>query len=145
MRRICVVIVFAASLIAAAVPIGAPRAAVGPVAGPNPNWTDMQKYEWYLGHMAIYAQMCGAYDEAAVLTRLARMSPYGSVGLGKMRGDGVLRAACVGIVADAKDIVADASKLEESLEATYGCEGEGCYGQTLSGWQSHSCADVLRA
>ena len=146
MRPLAVLVVGLGLLLAgAALPSGATLAASIPVGGPNPNWTDMQKFEWYIGRMAAAAQMCAAYDEAAVLNRLARMSPYGGIGLGQMRGDDFYGPACVEIAADAKDIVADASKIEAYLEATYGCEGEGCYGQTLSGWQSHGCADALRA
>lgn len=141
------VFVFALGLLLAGgvLPSGATLAASIPVGGPNPNWTDMQKFEWYIGRMATAAQMCGAFEEAGVLNRLARMSPYGGIGLGQMRGDDFYGPACVGITADAKDLVADAPKIEEYLEATYGCKGEGCYGQTLSGWQSHGCADALRS
>jgi hypothetical protein len=133
-------------LVGAVLPSGVTLAASIPVGGPNPNWTDMQKYEWYIGRMAAAAQMCGAYDEAGVLNRLARMSPYGGIGLGQMRGDDFYGPACVEIAADAKDIVADASKIEEYLEATYGCEGEGCYGLYLrDSWTDHECADALKA
>lgn len=145
MRRL-VVFVFALALLLAGGPLPADPARAGsiPIGGPNPNWTDMQKFEWYIGRMATAAQMCAAHEEAGVLNRLARMSPYGGIGLGQMRGDDFYGPACVEIAADAKDLVADAAKIEAYLEATYGCKGEGCFGQTLSSWQTHACAETLK-
>lgn len=124
---------------------GAAHAASIPVGGPNPNWTDNQKFEWYIGRLATAAQICGAYAEAGVLNRLARMSPYGGIGLGQMRGDGFYGAACVEVTADAKELVADAEQIEKYLEATYRCESDNCFGQRLSDWQSHSCAEALKS
>lgn len=113
--------------------------------GPNPSWTDMQKFEWYLGYMARAAQTCGTYTESAVLSRLARMTPYGDIGLGSVSGDGFAGPVCGRINNEAKELAADAQKIEEYIEATYNCTGEGCFGQSLSDWKFHDCADMLRA
>ena len=113
--------------------------------GPNPNWTDMQKFEWYLGYMARAGGTCGSYEEANVLHRLARMSPYGDLGLSSVTGDGFAGPVCGRVNDEVKDLAADAKKIQEYLEATYKCIDEGCYGQKLSDWQFHSCADALLA
>src|SRR3546814_12974186 len=42
-------------LAAAAAGPGAPRAAIMSTGGPNPNWTEMQKYEWYVGYLANFS------------------------------------------------------------------------------------------
>lgn len=124
---------------------GAAQAAVVPSGGPNPNWTDMQKYEWYIGYIARASRICGAHAESATLTRLARMSPYASVGLGQMRGDSFLRNACLRIAEDAREMIDDAARIEQYIEATYNCSDDGCFGQSLSDWQFHACADSLRS
>jgi hypothetical protein len=145
MRRLSTFLSLSVVLLACALGATTPHAASIPVGGPNPNWTEMQKFEWYVGRMAQAAQMCGAYTEAGILNRLARMSPYGSIGVAQMRGDDFYGPACVEISADAKGLVVDANKIEEYLEVTYGCRGEECYGQSLSDWQSHACADAVKS
>lgn len=112
--------------------------------GPNPAWTEMQKFEWYLGYLARAAQVCGSYDEAGVLNRLARMSPYGDVGLGAVMADGFAGPVCGRINNSAKELAADAGEIERFLEATYDCSGEECFGQSLKDWKFHDCADELR-
>jgi len=133
------------ALLAVAAPDGGARAAIVSTGGPNPNWTEIQQYEWYLGYVAQGAQICGAYDDAVVLRRLARMSPYGDIGLSQHRADGFLGNACVRLRAEAKDMAADAQKIEEHLEATYSCSDDGCYGQKLSDWQFHACGNSLKS
>lgn len=126
------------------VAVGARAGTLAPP-GPNPNWTDMQKFEWYLGYMARAGRTCGSYVEADVLHRLARMSPYGDIGLGSVTGDGFAGPACGRINNEAKELAADSKKIQEYLEATYNCTAEGCYGQKLSDWKFHACADQLVA
>ena len=145
MRMVAVVLSVLGLLLTVGVPAGGARAGMLAAPGPNPNWTDMQKFEWDLGFMARAAQICGSHTEAAVLHRLARMSPYGSIGLRAVTGDGFARPVCGGINNDAKALVADAKKIEEYLEATYSCRGEDCYGQSLSDWQFHACADAVKS
>jgi len=123
---------------------GGARAAIMSSGGPNPEWTDMQKYEWYVGYIARASQICGAHVEAGTLNRLARMSPYGAIGLNQMRGDSFLRNACLRIAEDAREMVADAERIEQYIEATYKCRDDGCFGQSLSDWQFHACAESLK-
>jgi len=113
--------------------------------GPSPSWTEMQKFEWYLGYMSRAANTCGTFVESGILHRLARMTPYGGIGLGSVTGDGFAGPVCGRINNEAKELVADAERIREYLEATYNCTGEGCYGQSLSDWKFHACADKLEA
>ncbi|MGF1631195.1 MAG: hypothetical protein ACFCUT_17105 [Kiloniellaceae bacterium] len=113
--------------------------------GPNPSWTEMQKFEWYLGYLSRAANTCGTYVESGVLHGLARMTPYGDIGLGVVTGDGFVGPVCGRINNEAKELVADAERIRAYLEATYNCTGEACYSQKLSDWQFHACADVLKA
>lgn len=131
------------SLIAFLAGGGAAQAGMLSAPGPNPNWTEMQQFEWYLGYMALAARTCGSYQEAAVLHRLARMTPYGDIGLGSVTGDGFAGPVCGRINNEAKELVADATKIEEYIEATYSCTDEACYGQKFVAWKSHECADDL--
>lgn len=119
---------------------GAARAAVVYSGGANPNWTDIQKYEWYVGYIARTSRICGAHTEAAILTRLARMSPCGSIGLSQMRGDSFLRNACLRITEDAREMVDGAERIEQHIEATYDCSDDSCFGQSLDDWQFHDSA-----
>ncbi len=124
---------------------GAARAGMLSAPGPNPNWTEMQQFEWYLGYMSRAANTCGTYNESAVLRELARMSPYGDIGLGSVTGDGFAGPACGRINNRVKELVADADKIRAYIEAAYNCSGTGCYGQKLVEWLSHTCADSLKA
>lgn len=145
MRRFSFSIAAFAAVLYVMVDVATPRAGTLAPTGPNPNWTEMQQFEWYLGFMAGAAGICGSYDAAGVLRNLARMSPYGNIGLGTVRGDGFAMPVCGRINDDARDLAADADQIREYLEATYNCQGEGCYGQRLSAWESHTCAGALQA
>jgi hypothetical protein len=145
MRHVFLVLSLAAALLASAVVGGASRADTFRSGGPNPTWTEMQKFEWYVGYMARAAAMCNAYAEAGVLNDLARMSPYAGIGLAQMRGDSFLGGVCSEIITDAKGLVADAERIQEYIEATYNCAGDGCFGQKLSDWQRHACGNSLKS
>jgi len=125
--------------------VGAVRAGSLGASGPNPNWSEMQKFEWYLGHMARAASVCGTYEEAAVLTQLARMTPYGKIGLGTVTGDGFVGPVCGRINNRAKELAADADRIREHIEVTYDCQGKSCHGQSLDDWQFHACGNSLKS
>src|SRR3546814_332668 len=76
---------------------------------------------------------------------LARMTPYGAIGLAQSRADGFLGAACVRLRKAADEMVADAAKIERHIEMTYDCSDEGCFNQRTGGWESHACAIALKA
>lgn len=142
--RVLAVFVATLGLVSAVLLPSGARAGIIGAPGPNPSWTEMQKFEWDLGYMARAAQMCGAYDEAGVLHHLARMSPYGNIGLGAVTGDGFARPVCGSIREDAKALAADAKRIQARLEATYNCQGEGCYGlYKRDSWTDHACADSV--
>jgi hypothetical protein len=145
MRVFAIVLSFLGLLLTAGLPAGGAQAGRLAAPGPNPNWTDMQQFEWYLGYMSRAARVCGTHVEADVLHRLARMSPYGDIGLGAVMGDGFAGPVCGGINNEVKELAADAAKIQAYLEGTYNCEAEGCYGQKLSDWKFHACADPLKS
>ncbi|WP_340119023.1 hypothetical protein [Pelagibius sp. 7325] len=122
---------------------GAAQAGMLAAPGPNPNWTEMQQFEWYLGYMSLAARTCGSYQEADVLHRLARMTPYGDIGLGSVTADGFSGPVCGRLNNKAKELAADADEIEAYIEATYSCADEACYGQKFVSWKSHVCADDL--
>src|SRR3546814_16400297 len=76
---------------------------------------------------------------------LARMTPYGAIGLAQSRADGFLGAACVRLRKAADEMVADAAKIERHIEMTYDCSDEGCFNQRTGGWESHACAVAPKA
>jgi hypothetical protein len=123
---------------------GVARAGSLAAPGPNPNWTNMQKFEWHHRYMAQAANTCGTYNESAVLRQLARMTPYGDIGLGSVTGDGFAGPVCGRINNDVRELAADADKIRAYLEATYDCTAEECYGQKLNDWKFHACADRLK-
>lgn len=145
MRVVVIVLSFLGLLLTAGLPAGGAQAGRLAPPGPNPNWTDMQQFEWYLGYMSRAARICGTYTEADVLHRLARMSPYGEIGLGAVTGDGFAGPVCGGINSEVRKLAADVKQIQAYLEATYNCEAEGCYGQKLSDWKFHACADPLKS
>ncbi|MEQ9607463.1 MAG: hypothetical protein RLN99_07340 [Kiloniellaceae bacterium] len=122
---------------------GAVQAGMLSAPGPNPNWTEMQQFEWYLGYMSLAARTCGSHQEADVLHRLARMTPYGDIGLGSVTGDGFSGPVCGRLNIKAKELAADAEEIEAYIESTYSCADEACYGQKFVAWKSHVCADDL--
>lgn len=145
MRRLSLCSLALAMLLSLAIIPSAPRAGTIPLPGPNPNWTEMQTYEWYIGFLARASQICRAYGEAAVLSRLARMSPYGAVGFAQNPADGFLGNGCVRLRDRAAEMVADAAKIEDYIEATYNCSDDGCFGQSLDDWQFHACGNSLKS
>jgi hypothetical protein len=136
------VVCVAVSLAAVA---GSARAGMLAAPGPSPSWTNMQKFEWNLGFMASAARVCGSHTEADVLHRLARMSPYGIIGLRVVTADGFARPVCGDINNDAKALVADAKRIQEHLETTYDCRDDGCFGQSLNDWEHHACGNSLKS
>ena len=44
-----------------------------------------------------------------------------------------------------RELAADSKKIQQYLETTYNCSGEGCYGQKLSDWQFHTCGNSLKS
>jgi len=112
--------------------------------GPDPDWTQRQQLEWQLGFVAQAANACGTYDESAVLVQIARMSPYGAMGLDAGPRAALAGPDCKRFIDEAKKLVADAYRIREAIEARYHCTGKACYGQVLAAWPRHSCAERLK-
>src|SRR3546814_18741051 len=75
---------------------------------------------------------------------LARMTPYGAIGLAQSRADGFLGAACVRLRKAADEMVAAAAKIEKHTESTYDCSDDGCFGQTLDEWPFQAYGNSLQ-
>ena len=92
-----------------------------PGTGPNPQWTDSQKFEWYLGYLSKAVGVCSDYAAATELGNLASLSPYGRKGMAVITGDGFYGAACAGIRKDAADLLADKDDIGRYLASLYDC------------------------
>jgi len=143
MGRFAVLLTFVGIVLVGGLTAGSTQAGRLAAPGPNPSWTDMQKFEWYLGYLARAGQVCGSYKEAETLRGLARMSPYGDLGLKTVTGDGFGGTACAKINNKVKELAADAERIRAYIEATYNCRGNACAGQRLGSWRDHACGEKL--
>jgi len=100
---------------------GAAQAGTLPGTGPDPSWTEMQKVEWYLGYMSKAAAICRYYGKSVDLAQLAKLTPYGRIGLKGITGDGFYGAACQGIGEDADKLLADRAEFIRYFADIYGC------------------------
>src|SRR3546814_4094409 len=62
MRRSSLCSTFLAALLSLALAPAAPQAALLPSPVPDPNWTAMRAFEWYVGYLARASPICAAYD-----------------------------------------------------------------------------------
>ncbi len=107
-------------------PSGA-QAASGPGGGTPGNWTQMQKFEHYIGELSGALGICRNYDLASELKALADLSPYGRQGWAGMQSfDGIKGGYCGKIAADAKEILGDRDQLQAYLMEKYYCPAGRC-------------------
>lgn len=100
----------------------AAQAGTLPGTGPNSQWSDAQKFEWYLGYMSKAAAICSDYAAATELGNLASLSPYGRKGMAVTTGDGFYGAACAGIRKEAADLVSEKDDIGRYLAVLYDCD-----------------------
>lgn len=107
-------------------PSGA-QAASGPGGGTPGNWTQMQKFEHYIGELSGALGICRNYDLASQLKILADLSPYGRQGWAGMQSyDGIKGGQCGRLAADAKEILGDRDQLHAYLTEKYYCPAGRC-------------------
>ena len=100
---------------------GSVQAGQLPGVGPNPSWTDNQKFEWYLGYMSDATALCGDYGLSTDLAEIASLSPYGRIGMSSISGDRFAGGVCGGIRREAKELLEKKEVYLRYLNATYDC------------------------
>ncbi|WP_299617039.1 hypothetical protein [Pelagibius sp.] len=136
-------------LSAAALAVGlfcgtAAQAGTLPGTGPNPQWSDSQKFEWYLGYMSKATAICSDYAAATELGNLASLSPYGRKGMAVTTGDGFYGAACAGIRKEAADLLSEKDDIGRYLASLYNCDPGGkCLGGSDIASPKHACAESV--
>lgn len=106
--------------------VGNAEAARMPSSGPNPSWSDSQKFEWYLGYMSKAAAICRSYGASSALGEIAKLSPYGQIGLKGISADGFTGAACGKIRNRTKELLEKKETYIRYMKATYDCSGDTC-------------------
>jgi hypothetical protein len=85
----------------------------------------MQKFEYYLGHLAGALNLCRRNSLYQEMRTLAVLTPYGQAGLDAwLAYDGV--NGCPGLSNSADDILEDKEKLLDYLQAKYDCSSGDC-------------------
>ncbi|GAB4230819.1 MAG: hypothetical protein Tsb0032_37130 [Kiloniellaceae bacterium] len=114
----------AAATLLLALPV---QAATGPKGGPSDSWTQMQKYEFYVGELAGALNLCRITDLAYDLKEVADLSPYGRKGWRSMLPfDGIRGGRCTTYVEAAREVLADRDKLTAYLKDQYDCSTGEC-------------------
>jgi len=107
------------------VPAGGALAATGAGHGPQSDWSQMQKFEYYLGDLAGALNLCRRYSLYQQLRELANMTPYGRKGLEAwLVYDGV--RGCPGLSKAAEEILQDKDRILEYLQHQYDCSSGEC-------------------
>jgi len=101
------------------------EAAMGAGTRPKASWDDMQTFEYNIGRMAGGLQLCRRFEMAKQMGAIAELTPYGKLGMRKMRAFDGLRG-CGGLANNAEDLLKDKDKLIDYMKAKYDCSGEEC-------------------
>lgn len=122
------------------------EAARMPSSGPDPSWSESQKFEWYLGYMSDAAAICREYSASNALADIAKLSPFGRVGLNSISGDGFTGAACGRIRDRVKELLQKKETYIRYLTEKYDCGPAGqCTGPAADPLaSSHTCATQVR-
>ena len=127
----------AAATLLLALPV---QAATGPKGGPSDSWTQMQKYEFYVGELAGALNLCRITDLAYDLKEVADLSPYGRKGWRSMLPfDGIRGGRCTTYVEAAREVLADRDKLTAYLKDQYDCSTGECGTDGENGSASAPC------
>lgn len=103
------------------------EAATGSKAGPSESWTQMQKYEYYIGQLAGALNLCRITDLAYELKELSDLSPYGRKGWRSLLSyDSIRGGRCTSYAEDGRELLADREDLAAYLTETYDCPGGLC-------------------
>ena len=98
----------------------AAEAATGPRMGPKESWSEMQKYEYYIGQLSAALNLCNHFDLSTQMKALADLTPYGQKGWQSLQAfDDIRGGRCGSYADDAHDILEDAEKLRHYLSEQY--------------------------
>ncbi len=101
------------------------NAATGAGTRPKASWDDMQTFEYNIGRIAGALQICRRYDMADQMRAIADLTPYGKLGMRKMKTfDGI--RGCGSVANNAESILGDKSKLMEYMKIKYSCSDGEC-------------------
>jgi len=112
-----------------------------PSSGPDPSWTDIQKFEWYLGYMSNAASTCGDFSGSAELRAIAQLSPYGRKGLAGRKAEAFASAGCAKVLGRMSELLSEKDRYIRYMEATYDCSRDSdCDLEEDSVQSDHPCA-----
>ena len=101
------------------------EAAMGAGTRPKESWDKMQTFEYNIGRIAGGLELCRRFDMAGDMRAIAKLTPYGKLGMRKMRAFDGLRG-CGGLANNAESLLEDKDKLIDYMKAKYDCSGEEC-------------------
>jgi len=100
-------------------------AAVGAGTRPKASWDDMQAFEYNIGRIAGALQLCRRFDMAGQMRAIADLTPYGKLGMRKMRSFDAING-CGKVANNAESILGDKAKLMEYMKIKYSCSDGEC-------------------
>jgi len=118
-------ILLAISLLAAAAALAPAKAATGPSTKPPGSWDDMQQLEYNIGRITVALDLCRRYGMSQEMQAIARLTPYGKLGMAKMRSfDGI--SGCGSVASSAEQLLDDKDKLIDYMKIKYDCSSGDC-------------------
>lgn len=101
------------------------HAAAGADIRPRASWDNLQTLEYNIGKIAAGLQLYRHFDMAGELRAIADLTPYGQLGLRKVRAFDEIRG-CGPLVNNAETILDDKDMLKDYLKIKYDCSSEEC-------------------
>ncbi|MEQ8356849.1 MAG: hypothetical protein RH942_15005 [Kiloniellaceae bacterium] len=107
-------------------PVAQPaEAATGPGTQPKESWDKMQTFEYNIGRIAGGLELCRRYEMSREIQAIADLTPYGKLGMAKMRIFDGMRG-CGGLAENAKSVLGDKEKLIEYMKIRHDCSRGDC-------------------
>jgi len=94
---------------------------------PKSSWDQMQTLEYNIGRIAGGLDLCRRYSLSQGMQSIAKLSPYGNLGMDKMRAfDAIRGGGCTSMAREAEKLLGDKDKLLDYLKAKYDCSEGNC-------------------
>ena len=88
--------------------------------GPAESWTEVRKYEYYIGQLAAALNLCRYHKLAYEIKELDDLSLYGRKGWQSMQSfDAIRGGRCARYAESGREILADREKIRAFLAETY--------------------------